>query len=217
MMPRTRESGCSMGPRLAVFVRGDDPISEAGVATQLRGRPEVSVVDHERLADVAVVVVDDVTDDVAQTVRRIQRDGGPPVVLVVSSVDDRCLMHALEVGAAGLLRRREATPEALACAINNAARGEGTLAPDLLGSLMRQVGRLQREILAPRGMGPVGFSEREVMVLRLLAEGLDTEEIAERLCYSQRTIKNVIHQVTTRMCLRNRSHAVAYAMKSGVI
>ena len=61
-----------MGPRLAVFVRGDDPISEAGVATQLRGRPEVSMVDHEHEADVAIVVVDDVTDEVAQTVRRIQ-------------------------------------------------------------------------------------------------------------------------------------------------
>lgn len=206
-----------MGPRLAVFVRGDDPISEAGVATQLRGRPEVSIVDHEQLADVAIVVVDDVTDDVAQTVRRLKRDGGPAVVLVVSTVDDRCLMHALELGAAGLLRRREATPEALVCAVDHAARGEGTLAPDLLGSLMRQVGRLQREILAPRGMGPAGFSEREVMVLRLLAEGLDTVEIAERLCYSQRTIKNVIHQVITRMCLKNRSHAVAYAMKLGII
>ena len=187
------------------------------MATQLRGRPEVSIVDHERNAEVAVVVVDDVTDDVAQTVRRLQRDVGAAVVLVVANVDDRCLMHALELGAAGLLRRREATPEALVGAIDHAARGEGTLAPDLLGSLMRQVGRLQREILAPRGMGPAGFSEREVMVLRLLAEGLDTEEIAERLCYSQRTIKNVIHQVITRMCLRNRSHAVAYAMKVGVI
>jgi DNA-binding NarL/FixJ family response regulator len=206
-----------MGARLAVFVRGDDPISEAGVATQLRGRPEVSIVDHERHAEVAVVVVDDVTDEVAQTVRRLQRDAGAAVVLVVANVDDRCLMHALELGAAGLLRRREATPEALVGAIDHAARGEGTLAPDLLGSLMRQVGRLQREILAPRGVGPAGFSEREVMVLRLLAEGLDTEEIAERLCYSQRTIKNVIHHVITRMCLRNRSHAVAYAMKVGVI
>jgi DNA-binding NarL/FixJ family response regulator len=216
-MARSIEGGCSMGPRLAVFVFGDDPISQAGVAAQLRGRPEVLVVEDEQRADVAVVVVETLTEEVAQTIRRLQRGAGTIVVLVTTTVDDRCLLHALELGVAGLLRRREATPEGLVAAIRSATRGEGTLAPDLLGCLMRQVGRLQREVLAPRGVGPAGFSEREVKVLRLLAEGLDTDEIAERLCYSQRTIKNVIHQVTTRMCLRNRSHAVAYAMKFGVI
>ncbi|HEV8296138.1 MAG TPA: response regulator transcription factor [Acidimicrobiales bacterium] len=206
-----------MASRLAVFVFGDDPISQAGVAAQLRGRPEVLVVDEEHRADVAVVVAETLTGDVTQTIRRLKRSAVKPVVLVITNVDDRCLLEALELGTAGLLRRREATPEALAVALANATRGEGTLAPDLLGSLMRQVGRLQREVLAPRGVDPTGFSDREVKVLRLLAEGLDTDEIAERLCYSQRTIKNVIHQVTTRMCLRNRSHAVAYAMKFGVI
>jgi DNA-binding NarL/FixJ family response regulator len=136
---------------------------------------------------------------------------------VASHIDDRSVMDALELGVAGLLRRKEATPEALACAIGNAGRGEGTLAPDLLGSLMRQVGRLQRDVLAPRGVGPAGFSEREVVVLRLLSEGLDSGEIAAQLCYSPRTVKNVIHDVTTRMRLKNRSHAVAYALKVGVI
>jgi DNA-binding NarL/FixJ family response regulator len=216
-MPRIDKGGRSMGARVAVFVLGDDPISEAGVVTQLRGRAEVAIVDQEHLADVAIVVVEQLDAQVGQAVRRLQRTGGVAVVLVVSTVDDRSLMDALEMGAAGLLRRKESTPEALVRAVDNAARGEGTLAPDLLGSLMRQVGRLQRDILAPRGMGPAGFSEREVVVLRLLAEGLDTHEIAAQLSYSPRTIKNVIHEVTTRMRLKNRSHAVAYAVKAGII
>jgi DNA-binding NarL/FixJ family response regulator len=206
-----------MGSRSTVYVLGDDPISEAGVTSQLRGRPEVTLVAADERADVAIVVTEAVTDAVAPTVRRLQRNHGTAVILVVSVVDDHCLLQALELGAAGVLRRREATPEALTDAIRSAARGDGTLAPDLLGSLMRQISRLQREVLAPRGMGPAGFSEREVDVLRLLAEGLDTEEIAHRLSYSQRTIKSVIHQVTTRMCLKNRSHAVAYAVKLGII
>jgi len=206
-----------MGSRLDVFVTGGDPISEVGVATQLRGRPEVSLVDDPQRADVVVVVVDALTDDVAQMVRSLQQRTEAALVLVVSLVDERCLLHALELGAAGLLRRREATPEGLVAAINKAARGEGTLAPDLLGSLMRQVGQIQRGVLAANGVGPAGFSDREVLVLRLLAEGLDTEEIAARLSYSPRTIKNVIHHVMIRMRLRNRAHAVAYAMRSGII
>ena len=60
-------------------------------------------------------------------------------------------------------------------------------------------------------------SRREVDVLRLLAEGYDTADIADALAYSERTIKNVIHDVTSRLQLRNRSHAVAVAMRTGVI
>ncbi|WP_390624121.1 response regulator transcription factor [Fodinicola feengrottensis] len=62
-----------------------------------------------------------------------------------------------------------------------------------------------------------GLAEREVQVLRLVADGFDTEEIAQKLSYSQRTVKNVLHDVTSRLHLRNRSHAVAYALKHGLI
>jgi DNA-binding NarL/FixJ family response regulator len=56
-----------------------------------------------------------------------------------------------------------------------------------------------------------------VEVLRLVADGLDTTEVAGRLCYSERTVKNVLHDVTTRLRLRNRTHAVAYALRHGLI
>jgi len=71
--------------------------------------------------------------------------------------------------------------------------------------------------LAPRGLSFAVLADREVEVLRLVAEGLDTAEIASRLSYSQRTIKTVLHDVTTRLQLRNRSHAVAYALREGLI
>jgi DNA-binding NarL/FixJ family response regulator len=51
----------------------------------------------------------------------------------------------------------------------------------------------------------------------LLAEGMDTVEIAQRLNYSERTVKNIIHGLLSRMKLRNRSHAVAYALRNGVM
>jgi DNA-binding NarL/FixJ family response regulator len=89
--------------------------------------------------------------------------------------------------------------------------------PDLLGRLLAQVGRLQRQVLAPRGLNFAGLTEREVAVLRLVAEGHGTSEIARRLSYSERTIKNVLHDVTSRLNLRNRSQAVAYALREGMI
>ena len=89
--------------------------------------------------------------------------------------------------------------------------------PDLLGRLLEQVGRLQRQVLAPRGLAFSGLTPRETEVLRLVAEGHDTSEIASRMCYSERTVKNVLHDLTTRLQLRNRAHAVAYAMREGLI
>lgn len=65
--------------------------------------------------------------------------------------------------------------------------------------------------------GPAGFTDRELNILRLVANGFGTAEIAVELSYSERTVKNAIHAVTERYNLRNRSHAVAYAMRVGAI
>ena len=61
------------------------------------------------------------------------------------------------------------------------------------------------------------MTERELNVLRPLAEGLDTAEVSGQLFYSERTVKNIIHDITSRLELRNRTHAVAYAIKAGLI
>jgi DNA-binding NarL/FixJ family response regulator len=60
-------------------------------------------------------------------------------------------------------------------------------------------------------------NRRELDVLTLVAEGLSTREIAKKLCYSERTIKNILQDVTMRLSLRNRTHAVAFAIRAGWI
>lgn len=205
--------------RIGVFVYASDPISQAGVAAQLRGRPRISVVEERLIdeADVSVVVVDEIDDHAIRAVRGIQRDGCPPIVLVATTLDEAALLRAVECEARSVLRRSEATPERLSEVVELVADGQGAMAPDLLGQLLAQMSRLQRDVLAPRGLGPQGLAEREVEVLRHLADGRDTAEIAAEMAYSERTIKNIIHEVTSRLQLKNRSHAVAYAMKSGII
>jgi len=61
------------------------------------------------------------------------------------------------------------------------------------------------------------LSQREQRVLALLAEGHQTREIASQLCYSERTIKNVLHDIVTKLNVRSRSHAIAYAVRAGLI
>ncbi len=208
-----------MNSRVKVFVHATDPVSATGVAGELRQRPEVLVVDDGdfEAAQVAVAVVDEIDAGTVRTVRGIQRDGCQRVVMVVTRLDDAGLLAAVEAGACGLLRRAEAVADRLVDAVLTAAKGDGSLPPDLLGRLLDQMSRLQRQVLAPRGLSLSGFTDREVDVLRLLGEGWDTAEIAAKLAYSERTVKNVIHDITARHQLRNRSHAVAYAVRQGLI
>jgi len=208
-----------MSERIAVSVHARDPLSSAGVTSQLRGRAEVAVLDDGALEPdaVALVVVDEVDDDAVRTVKGIRSGGCARVVVVATRLDDRGLLSAVEAGACALMRRSDALPDKLVQTVSRAAAGDGTVPPDLLGRLLEQIGLLQRQVLAPRGLTFSGLSEREIEVLRLISEGLDTTEVAGRLCYSERTVKNVLHDVTTRLRLRNRTHAVAYAMRNGLI
>lgn len=205
--------------RIPVMVCAMDPISKVGVSAALRSRPEVLLVDHESDDPQAVVIVvaDRIDEETMRLLRSLQCRGLTRAVLVTTDLDDSDLLAAIEVGVCAVARRSEATPEALVRLASIAANGEGVLPPDLLGRLLSRVSRLQRQVLAPQGLNLTGLSDREVEVLKLVAQGLDTREIAEQLCYSQRTVKSILHDVTSRFQLKNRSHAVAYAMREGLI
>jgi len=205
--------------RTTVTVLAADPVTGAGVASQLRFRPELEVVGtgHDQ-ADVVVVVADEVEDEQVRQLRAARR-AGSRTVLVASSLSGTSVLAAVDAGATAVLRRVEATAEALAGAVGGAARGDGVMPPDLLGKLMATVGTAglsgQSGASAPRTFG--GLTQRELHVLRLLADGCTTSEIARELCYSERTVKNAIQAFTSRLQLRNRSHAVAYAVRQGLI
>ncbi len=203
--------------RYSVTVVGSDPVSEAGLAAQLRGRSSLDVgCATAQSADVVVLSASANDVGLAQ-LRKITRNSGARVVVIVDEVDDQGVLKLVEEGAAGVVRRTEATPELLEEAVGRAARGEGTLPGDLLGGLLRQVKRLQSDVLAPQGLNFSGLSNREISVLSMIADGLDTKTIASELCYSERTIKNIIQDVMRRFGLRNRSHAVAFALREGLI
>ncbi|MEH1017080.1 response regulator transcription factor [Micromonospora sp. CPCC 206060] len=206
-------------PRIPVALISTDVISRAGVTGQLRPRPEVLLLDDTEThqARVRVIIVDSVDETALRTLRALRSQGTPAQVLVVTHTDDAGLVAAVEHGITGIVRRNEASPERLVAVIRAAATGDGNLPPDLLGRLLHQVATVQRDMLRPRGLTFTGLRDREIEVLRLVADGYDTTEIAAKLSYSQRTIKNILHDVTNRLNLRNRCHAVAYALRNGLI
>jgi DNA-binding NarL/FixJ family response regulator len=206
------------GERARVFISAGDPISRDGIASQLRGQ-SVEIVD-ERQVDAGVVtllVTDEVDETAVREIRAIRRRGAERLVLVATRIDDAGLLAAVDAGVGAIIRREEANALTLRAAIATCAAGEGALPADLLGRLLTHIGTLQRTVLGPRGLTLAGLTEREISVLRLLAEGLDTAEVGHELFCSDRTIKYVVHDITSKLNLRNRTHAVAYAMRRGLI
>jgi DNA-binding NarL/FixJ family response regulator len=215
----SRSEGDPVPNPTRVRVRATDPVSEAGVASQLRVQHDLEVLSSDSPArpDVVVLVADRVDEPTATTIRVTRDAGGPRVVLIVGAMDGVEVLAAVEAGVAAIVRRCEATPDRLCTAIRAAATGDGHLPPDLLGRLLQQVGDAQRKLTTPTGLTFGGLTQRELTVLRLIADGYSTSEIATRMAYSERTIKNSIHDLVSRFHLRNRTHAVAFAVRQGLI
>ena len=208
--------------RVLVFAR--DPISRAGVASQLVGVPGMEVIEPDdcRPPEVAVVVTDVVDEEVFRVVRAIRRGSRAQVVVVAGVVDTSSILMALEAGATGFLRRSRADREHLSHVIDKARRGEAALPAGIGERLHEENGADDRggglsQSLATSQAIAHRLSTRDLEVLRLLADGCDTTEIAERLAYSEPTIKNVIQRLFERLQVRNRPHAVAVALRTGII
>ena len=133
------------------------------------------------------------------------------LVGVARSPGEETLLDAVQAGIAGFLVRSQMTPAALSSSLRAVVAGNGTLPPSLLGRLLEMLARG-----ATRGVnGPL--APRELGVLRLLAEGDDTRDIAVKLSYSERTVKNIVHDLLVKLNCRSRAHAVALATRQGVI
>lgn len=214
-----RTSRSDRQDRVTVALYAADPVLRLGVVQQLRQRPEVELLadaEAER-AQVSLVVVDHVDDDVAALLHRLRHNTATRTGLVVATLGPGSLQRVIECGVAAVLRRAEADQDQLLHLVLAIANGEGVLPGDLLGKLLTHVGSLQRSALDPRGLSLSTLTTREADMLRMVSEGLDTAEIARKTAYSERTVKNVLHEVITRLQLRNRAHAVGYALRNGLI
>lgn len=208
-----------MSARIPIYVRSEDMITAAGLTATLRGCAEVELVGEHQIdaSTVGVIASENLDEKTIELIKRVRGYGCRHFVLVSSVEQDLALMNAVELGVRAVADRSEATATRLLQLLRIASEGKAAMPEAILGRLLKQVSRLQNDVLAPQGLNSVGLSEREVEMLRLVSHGQSTREIASRLNYSERTVKNVLHGVTTRFHLRNRAHAVAYALSEGLI
>jgi len=112
------------------------------------------------------------------------------------------------------VRRGDASPERLAAAVS-AVLAMHEPPRSVEEALGYRADQLDAEPAPP--VRPPGLDDRDVEVLHLMADGMSTAVIAERLAYSESTIKNIIHAIVGRLGARNRAHAVAIAVRAGLI
>src|SRR4051795_4237566 len=208
---------------MKVFVVDPHSIYRRGLAASLELVDGVCSVAHagsvrdawsdEEIFSADVVLVDTSMEGGLDLVGALSETTPAKVVACTSSADEGGVMAAVRAGAVGLLRKDTLTPESLGDAVRAAASGTGVLEPDLMVTLLRSMATDGMEAAA----APARLNEREQQVLGLIAAGHPTREVAEELCYSERTVKNILHDVVTKLNARSRSQAVASAVREGLI
>jgi DNA-binding NarL/FixJ family response regulator len=186
-------------------VHAVERVGDAGNVREAWERPDLFAAD--------VVLVDPSGPGGSDFVAAVREATGAKVMVCSSDCGQDAVLAAMQAGAIGFLRKDALTPDSLAAAVSAAANGNGVVTTELLAGLVAGVNgdAAESRPVAAR------LTDREQQVLTLIAAGHPTREVALELSYSERTVKNVLHDVVTKLNARSRSQAVAFAVREGLI
>ncbi|HEY6277172.1 MAG TPA: response regulator transcription factor [Streptosporangiaceae bacterium] len=203
-------------PRIRVFLLDDHEVVRMGLRDLLDAEPDIEVVGEAATVEAAlnrvpllqvnVAVLDVRLPDgdgieVCRGIRSASPDTG--CLMLTGYGDDRALLSAIMAGAAGYVMKQAAGPE-LVDAVRTVASGRSTLGPEATQRVMARL-RDQAGVADPRS----SLSSQEKKVLDLVGEGLTNREIAARMFLSEKTVKNYVSSLLTKLGMNRRSQAAA--------
>jgi two-component system nitrate/nitrite response regulator NarL len=208
--------------RTTVYVAEDHPVFREALVRSIRDQPDFELVGvasdgRTALAEIrelapVVLLLDQQLPDLAglDVVKAIKRDSIPTRAVMLSADGSSSLVYeVVRHGVAGFLTKA-ATMDQICSALRAVARGETVLAPEVQAGLVNEL-RTRDHVRQP------ALTERELEVLRLIAEGLSGPEIGARLYISSSTVKTHVGSVLEKLGVKDRAAAVAEGMRRGLL
>ena len=208
---------------IRILIADDHPVVREGLRGLLSLRANFTVVGEAEDGEEVVLKAAELAPDVIILDLEMPRQNGleaartilaqnpqARILLLTSFAKDQRLFACLELGVLGCLLK-DSAPQELFRAIQDVHRGELALHPAIARRL------LQRRHVAQPENTPDGLTERELDVLRLLAHGRNNQEIADALVVSLPTVRSHVNHILNKLQLENRSQAILYALRHGVI
>lgn len=212
-----------MTATIRILVTDDHPIVREGLCGLIRTEPGmelageaadgVEAVFQARALRPDVILLDLVMPrkDGIAAIKDIKAENPDTRILVLTSfAEDSKVFAAIEAGALGYLLK-DSSPQQLLQAIRDVHQGQSSLHPTIARKLIHKLGQ-------PSDLPPTRdpLTEREVDVLRLVAQGLSNQEIAARLVISERTAGTHISNILGKLHLANRTQAALHALREGL-
>jgi two-component system, NarL family, response regulator LiaR len=212
-----------MSEAIRILIADDHAIVREGLRALIATEPDLELVgeasDGVQAVDKALTLKPDV---ILLDMMMPRKDGlgaigdiikGNPdarILVLTSFAEDEKVFPAIKAGALGYLLK-DSSPQELLQAIHNVYEGEASLHPTIARKLMRELNQ-------PPSLPPTTdpLTEREVEVLRLVAQGLSNDDIADKLVVSERTVRTHVSHILDKLHLANRTQMALYAVREGI-